>query len=147
MPALVELSRVVPALTDSLVGLIVADGFTGLGVEPRVWTYDQIPEQPVEPYLCTQFAATGRWDTTLTIAGTSGWVGLQLTGVGRLEEAAQWALDVGRSYLAALVAATVVVAGDTHVKTVTSQGPPVGPIEAGTLVNMVETYDVYVEAS
>jgi hypothetical protein len=147
MPSIVELSRVVPSITDALVAAMVADGFTSLGTTPRVWTYDRIPEQPEEPYLCTQFAATGRWDSGMIVAGTSGWIGLQMTGVGRLEEAAQWALDAGRSYLAGLVAATVVVAGDTHVKLVTSQGPPVGPIEAGTLLNMVETYDVYVEAS
>lgn len=143
----VDLSRVVPALTDAMVSLMVADGFTDIGVQPRVWTYDSIPEQPAEPYVCTQYAATGRWDPALAVAGTSGWVGLQVTGVGRQEVAAQWALDVARSYLQRIVPATVVIAGDTHVKTVTSQGPPVGPIEAGTLLNMVETYDVYVEAS
>lgn len=147
MSLIVELSRVVPGIVTAVTDLMVADDFTGLGVTPRVWTYDQIPEQPLEPYLCAQYAATGRWDQALDVAGTSGWIGMQLTGVGRLEESAQWALDVGRSYLGRLLGATVVAAGDTHVKTVTSQGPPVGPIEAGTLLNMVETFDVYVEAS
>lgn len=143
----VDVARVVPALTDAVTGLMTGDGFTDLGTTPRVWTYDQIPEQPIEPYVCVQYASTGRWDVGLGVSGNAGWLGLQVTGVGRMEESAQWALDVVRSYLVRLVAATVVVAGDTHVKTVTSQGPPVGPIEAGTLLNMVETYDVYVEAS
>lgn len=136
-------SAVVKAISDAM----ITAGFTDLGVVPRLWTYDQIPEQPEEPYLCVQYASTGRWDAGLAVSGGSGWLALQVTGVGRLEESAQWALDVARSYLVALVPASVVITGATHVKTVTSQGPPVGPIEAGTLLNMVETYDLYVEAS
>jgi hypothetical protein len=143
---LLELARVVPALTGAVVDLMIADGFHDLGVVPRLWTYDQIPEQPIEPYGCFQYGP-GRWDMGLTAAGGSGWLVAQVTGVGRMEESAHWVCDIVRSYLLRVVPASVVVAGDTHVKTVTSQGPPTGPIEAGTLLNMVETYDVYVEAS
>lgn len=143
----VELSKLVGGLTEALVEAITTAGDSSLGVPPRVWTYDQISEQPVEPYACIQRAALQRWDASLDLAGRSGWTSIQVTGVGRLEESAEWVCDVVRSYLADLVAATVVVAGTTHVKTVTSAGPPAGPIEAGNLVNMVELYDVYVEAS
>lgn len=148
MVAILELARVVPGLVDALAAAMEADNFEGLGMPPRVHTYDQVPEQPIEPYLCVQYAETGRgWDAGFAAAGTSAWTGIQLTAVARLEEAAQWVLDVTRSYLVTMSPATVVVAGDTHVKTVTSAGPPSGPIEAGTLMNMVERYDVYVEAS
>jgi hypothetical protein len=146
-PPIVTLAGVLPAVMAAVVAAIDLDGYEELGVPARLWTYDQIPQEPAEPYGCAAYVDPGHgWDAGLVVAGTSGFIGMALTGVGRMEQSATWVLDVARSYLARLDLTTVGV-GNTHVKSITSQGPPVGPIEAGTLCNMVETYELFVEAS
>jgi hypothetical protein len=145
---ILDLADITDAVASRTSAVMVTAGETRLGVPPRVYSYDQLPEQPVEPYVAFQRFDSGLgWDMDLENGGRSGWLTLTVTGVGRLESAAAWALDVVRSHLLVLVPATVVLSGDTHLKTVTSQGPPAGPIEAGTLMNMVETYALYLEAS
>jgi hypothetical protein len=125
---------------------LVADG--RLGAPARIYTPDTVPNTPVEPYAVIDLANPGfGWDTGLDTGGVSGLAALQVTGVGRLVESSRWVCDLVRSYLRQLDPTTVSAGGDTHIKLVSSQGPPIGPIEAGTLANSVETYDLYVEAS
>lgn len=146
--ATIDLADYTLAIAVRLRAMMTTAVETRLGTPPRLYAYDELPEQPVEPYVVVQrFDSGAFWDMDLEVGGQSGHVGMTVTGVGRLEHSGAWALDVARSHLRVLVPATVVLSGDTHLKTVTSQGPPAGPIEAGTLMNMVETYALYLEAS
>lgn len=144
----VELAGLDDGLVAAVKALMVVDVFTQLGVDPRVYTIDSIPNEPQEPYVVVELLSGGYgWDEGLSLGGECGWPDIQVTGVGRLVKSARWGCDVMRSYLRKLDPATVGVGGDTHIKLVTSMGPPTNPIEAGTLFNVVETYNMYVEAS
>ena len=144
----VELASVAQGLTDAVVASFAVAGETVLGVPARVYTPDTIPNEPQEPYGVIDLADSGYgWDPGLALGGVSGMCAVVVTGVGRLSTSARWVCDRIRSHLRNLDPATVSAGGDTHVKSVSSQGPPVGPIEAGTLFNAVETYDLYLEAS
>jgi hypothetical protein len=144
----VQLSGLAAGVIAAVAAAMDLDGFTELGVPPRVFTRDTVPDAPQEPYVLADLIDSGfGWDEGLTVGGTSGWVDLQLTGVGRLVQSATWSLDRVRSYLRALDPATVSAGGDTHTRLVSSMGPPSAPIMAGTLWNVAETYNLYVEAS
>lgn len=144
----VELAEVSAGFAVAIVASFTADGDTTLGTPARVYTPDTIPNEPVEPYAVLDLGDSGYgWDEGMEVAGQSGACWLIVTGVGRLEKSARFVCDRLRVHLRKLDPATVGAGGDTHVKLVSSQGPPVGPIEAGTLFNAVETYDLYLEAS
>lgn len=144
----VELAGLDAAIVAAVVSLMDLDTFTQLGTPPRLYTVDTVPPQPVEPYGLVRLAPSGyEWDPGLSLGGECGWVDAEVVGVGRLVMSASWVCDMLRSYLRRVVPTTVAVGADTRLKVITSAGVPVGPIEAGTLWNMVETYNTYVEAS
>ena len=144
----IELSGIAAGILTAVATAMVADEFTELGVVPRLYTRDTVPPVPTEPYVIGDLIDSGfGWDEGLAVGGEAGMIDLQLTGVGRLVQSATWSLDRVRSYLRALDPATVSAGGDTHLRLVSSMGPPSAPIMAGTLWNVAETYNLYVEAS
>lgn len=141
-------STVATATAAACGAAMLLGGFTDLGNPPRLYTPDTIPNQPVEPYAMFQLVESGYgWDPGLAAAGVCGWPDLQVTGVARMQQAAAWVLDSVRSYLRELDPATVAVGGGTTVRALSSAGPPTSMIEAGTLWNTVEIWNLYVEAS
>lgn len=143
-----ELAYLDEQILDRVKALMVAAPDTRLGVDPRLYTLDTVPPEPQEPYGVFELMPSGYgWDEGLDLGGTCGWPDLQVTGVGRLATSSRWVLDVVRSYMRAVDPATVATTGDTHLKMVSSMGPPTNPYDAGTLKNAVETYNLYVEAS
>lgn len=144
----VKLSTLPAALVDAVKDAMVLAGFTELGEDPRVYTPDSIPNEPVEPYAVLDLSDSGYgWDEGLEPGGSCGWPAVQVTGVGRMVQSARFVLDSMRSFMRGLDPATVAVGGDTTIRLLSSSGPPTSPIEAGTLWNLHEIWNLYVEAS
>lgn len=143
-----QLSTLPGALVDRVKAVMVLDAFTALGVDPRVYTLDTLPPEPVEPYGFIDLTDSGYgWDEGLTVGGSCGWPDVQVTGVGRMAQSARFVVDTLRSYLSGIDPTTVAVGGGTTIRLLSSSGPPTAPIEAGTLWNVHEIWNLYVEAS
>lgn len=144
----VKLSTLPGAVVVAVKAAMVLAAFDELGVDPRVYTPDTIPNEPVEPYVVVDLTDSGYgWDEDLSPGGSCGWPDLQVTGVGRMQQAARFALDSMRSFLRGLDPTTVAVGGGTTIRLLSSSGPPTAPIEAGTLWNVHEIWNLYVEAT
>lgn len=144
----VKLSTLPAAVVASVKAAMVVAGFTELGEDPRVYTVDSLPNEPVEPYCVIELTDSGYgWDEGLDVGGSCGWPDLQVTGVGRMVQAARFVLDSVRSFLRGIDPTTVAVGGGTTIRLLSSSGPPTSPIEAGTLWNVHEIWNLYVEAS
>lgn len=144
----VKLSTLPAAVVASVKAAMVVAGFTELGEDPRVYTVDSLPNEPVEPYCVIELTDSGYgWDEGLDPGGSCGWPDLQVTGVGRMVQAARFVLDSVRSFLRGIDPTTVAVGGGTTIRLLSSSGPPTSPIEAGTLWNVHEIWNLYVEAS
>lgn len=134
----------------SIHGAIVAAVKTQLtanGVTLRLYDRDKTPLDPQAPYCVADPVPSGYgWDTGYDRTPTCGWTAIQFTAVGKARVDAMWVLDKIRDALLAVDPSTVSATG-AAVRSVLPEDPPGPSIEAGDLINIPETYAVYVEAA